>query len=312
MKITGAMICAIAAAVMTVTASAQGNWQSQVAKASQDAAVLQQTMRGLTAAEQLSFVKAVNAAIASKPGSAEEKADQFVNAARAAVQAASDENKAAVIAEVFATVPPEGLTAVNEALSKDIKASGGDQATLANKVMDAVVSRCKTADNAGARETLAALAFIRNDQKLADSLVAKLDSGTQEIAKNEWIQPALSGNYDPILGATNADQAPDLANVNSLAVADSATAAILGSIGGNPSKALSGGELFGGEDGTIAGQANNGLQARPVTAAGNGSGESRFGGTVIETESGREIVIFDPSHKRGTHPIGYQNQTTRY
>lgn len=316
MKKVGVIMCAIAAAAMSVTAMAQGNWQSQVAKASQDAAVLKQTMKGLSNADQLAFVKAVNAAIASKPGSAEDKADQYVKAMRAALESANADNRTAVIAETFATVPPEGLTAVNEALSKDLKAAGGDQSKLANDVMDAVVKRTAGSDNAGALQTFAALSFIRNDSKLSDSLVAKMDAGTQEIAKNEWISPALVGNYDPILGATSAEQAPDLANVNSLALPDAATAAILGTIGGDPSKALSGGELFGGEDGTLAAQGNIGLQARPVTADANSPGAGKFGSTVIETDSGKEKVIFNPSQKRGSHgsdlyhSSGYQNQTT--
>ena len=60
MKIVGAMTCAIAAAVLSVTAMAEGNWQSQVAKASQDAAVVKQTMKGMSNADQLAFVKAVS------------------------------------------------------------------------------------------------------------------------------------------------------------------------------------------------------------------------------------------------------------
>ena len=315
MKKVGVMICAIAAAVMSATAMAEGNWQSQVAKASQDAAVMKQTMKGLSNADQLAFVKAVNAAIAAKPGSAEEKADQYVNAMRAALESANADNRTAVIAETFASVPPEGLTAVNEALSKDLKAAGGDQAKLANEVMDAVKKSCAGADNAGARETFAALSFIRNDSSMKDALVSKIDAGTQEIAKNEWIDPALAGNYDPILGATNAEEAPELANVNTLALPDAAAAAVLASIGGNPSEALSGGEVFGGEDGTIAVQSK---QTRPVTADPSSPGAAKFG-TVETLADGTEKVVFSPSGKRGGkaettpsvppyHPGGYQNQ----
>ena len=314
MKKVGMIICAIAAAAMSVTAMAEGNWQSQVVKASQDAAVLKQTMKGMSNADQLAFVKAVNAAIASKAGSAEEKADLFVTAMRAALESANADNRAAVIAETFATVPTESLTAVSEALSKDLKAAGGDQTKLANDVMDAVVKRSASADNAGARETFAALAFIRNDSNLTDSLVAKLDADTQEIAKNEWIKPALAGNYDPILGATNADEAPELANVNSLALPDSASAAILGSMGATSSGALTGGELFGGEDGTLEAQGHIGLQARPITADPGSPGAGKFGTVVVDPETGKQRVIIDPTGKRGRptpyHPGGYQNQTT--
>lgn len=311
MKKVGLMICAIAAAVMSVTAMADGNWQSQVAAASQDAAVLKQTMKGLSNTDQLSFVKAVNTAIAKKAGSPEEKADLYVKAMNAALESANADNRAAVIAEVFATVPPEGLTAVNEALAANLKAAGGDQSKLANEVMDAVAKRTAGSDNAGARQTFAALSFIRNDPGLKDSLLAKMDPSTQEIAKSEWIAPALSSpsNYDAILGATNAEAAPDLANVNSLALPDAAAAAILGGMMG---------ELFGGEDGTLSGQGNIGLQARAVIANANSPGAGRFGTEVVETESGRELVILDPSHKRnssarevGGHSGGYQNQTTR-
>ena len=314
MKKVGVIMCAIAAAAMSVTVMAEGNWQSQVAKASQDTAVLKQTMKGMSNADQLAFVKAVNDAIASKPGSAEEKADLYVNAMRAALESANADNRTAVIAETFATVPPDGLTAVNAAFSKDLAAAGGDQSKLANEVMDAVAKRCATADNAGARETFAALSFIRNDSKLTDAVVSKIDPATQEIAKNEWITPALSGNYDPILGATNAEEAPELANVGALAMPDSTAAAILADIGGDPSKGLSGGELFGGEDGTIALQANIGLQKRPVYASSSSPAAGKFGGSIIEGDDGSGRVIFNPGGKRSgsseptPHPEGYQNQ----
>ena len=305
MKKVGVMICAIAAAAISVTAMADGNWQSQVAAASQNAAVLKQTMKGLSNADQLKFVKAVNNAIAKKSGSPEEKANLAVEAFKAALESANADNRAAVIAETFATAPTESLTAVNESLSQNLKAAGGDQKKLASDVMDAVVKRASGSDNAGARETLAALAFIRNDPSLKDSLVAKMDPGTQEIAKNEWIDPALKGDYNPILGATNAEAAPDLANVNSLALPDSATAAILANMMG---------EVFGGEDGTLSSQSNIGLSARAVVADANSPGAGKFGSTVVEDGS-HEKVILDPSQKRGhehelNHPGGYQNQAT--
>lgn len=313
MKKVGVMICAIAAAAMSVTALAQGNWQSQVAAASQDAGVLKQTMKGLSNADQLSFVRAVNGAIASKPGSATEKANLGVKAFKAALESANADNRTAVIAETFATAPTESLTAINEAFSNELKAAGGDQSKISNEVMDAVVKRTATSDDAGARQTFAALSFIRNDASSKDALVSKMDPGTQEIAKNEWIDPALKGNYDPILGASNAEAAPDLANVNSLALPDSATAAVLADMMG---------EVFGGEDGTLSAQGNIGLQARAVVASADSPGAGKFGTTVVETASGKEKVILDPSHKRnGTagepssggdapapHPDPYQNQ----
>ena len=154
--------------------------------------------------------------------------------------------------------------------------------------MDAVTKRAAGTDNAGARETFAALSFIRNDPALKDSLLSKVDSGTQEIAKTEWVDSALSGNYDPILGATNAEEAPELANVNSLAMPDAAAAAILGAMAGSD---LAGGELFGGEDGTLAGQGNIGLQARPVIASADSKGADKFGTDDDEDDH----VIFDPS-----------------
>ena len=306
MKKVGVMICAIAAAAMSVTALAQGNWQSQVAAASQDAAVLKQTMKGLSNADQLAFVKQVNTAIAKKAASATEKADLAVKAFRAAIESANPDNRDAVIAEVFATAPTESLTAINEAFSTDLKKGGGDQSKRAGQVMDAVVKRTAGSDDAGARQTFAALSFIRNDPSLKDSLVAKMDPSTQEIAKSEWIDPALkSGDYNAILGASNAEAAPDLANVNSLALPDMATAAILGGMAG---------ELVGGEDGTLISQGNIGLQARAVVASADSPGAGKFGTTVVE-DGNKEKVILDPSHKRGRpagelEPGGYQNQAT--
>ena len=296
------MICAFAVAVMATVALAAGNWQGQVTKAAQDSSVLKEAMQGLSNADQLALFKAVNTAISKSAASPTEKANKYVEAERAAVAAANADNKTAMIAEAFATVPPEGLTAVNEALSADVKAAGGDQAKMANEVVDAVISRCKTADNAGARETFSILSFVRNDAALQDGLVSKLDAETQDLAKNEWIDPALKGDYNPILGATNADQAPELAQVNSLAMPSSAVASALAGIGGDSAKtgAMAGGELFAGEDGTLPGMGDIWIFAKPRFATEHGT--TRFGAAT--TDDGK--VEFDPGTRRG-HKSGADN-----
>ncbi len=184
-------------------------------------------MKQLSAEDQVAFLSEVNAAIAKMPGSADEQAAKFLAVDRAALLGAKEGNLTALVAEVYATVPPNALTVVNESFAADLfnrsadpskTFSDGQFKAIAQDVVDAVEKRTATADSAGVRNTFAILMMIRasngSPADLRDSLVASLDDATtRDLAQNEWISPALGvgqeKTYDPMLGAADAGVQPD-------------------------------------------------------------------------------------------------------
>ena len=193
-----------------------------------DPASMTSVMKQLSAADQTTYLADVNAAIAKMPGSAEEKTSKFLNVDAAALKGAKENNLTALLAEVFATVPPESLTVINERFAADMfnraadpsKTYTDEQYTeIAKTVLNKVQDRTATADNAGVRDTFAVLMLIRasngSPADLRDTLVNELrDPATKELAQNEWISPALGQGqektYDPMLGASDAGDQPDL------------------------------------------------------------------------------------------------------
>ena len=194
----------------------------KIGEAVNDPAALTATVSQLSAADQVAFLAKVNEAIEKMPGSPEEKAAAFLNANKAALKGAKPGNLAQLLAEVFATVPPEALTALNEIFASDLfnRAANPDMTdaafvALVENTMKTISARNATADNAAVRDTFAALMFLRasngSPADLADTLVGGLPPASQETAKNEWI-PAAMGigqekSYEPLLGAADADEA---------------------------------------------------------------------------------------------------------
>ena len=194
----------------------------KIGEAVSDPAVLTATVSQLSAADQVAFLAKVNEAIANMPGSSAEKAAAFLNANKAALKGAKPGNLAQLLAEVFATVPPEALTVLNESFASDLfnRASNPDMSdaafvALVQNTMKAISARNASSDNAAVRDTFAALMFLRasngSPADLADTLVGDLPPAAQEVAKREWI-PAAMGigqdqSYEPLLGAANADEA---------------------------------------------------------------------------------------------------------
>jgi len=194
----------------------------KIGEAVSDPAVLTATVRQLSAADQVAFLAKVNEAIANMPGSSAEKAAAFLNANKAALKGAKAGNLAQLLAEVFATVPPEALTVLNESFASDLfnRASNPDMSdaafvALVQNTMKAIAARNASSDNAAVRDTFAALMFLRasngSPADLADTLVGDLPPASQEVAKREWI-PAAMGvgqdqSYEPLLGAADADEA---------------------------------------------------------------------------------------------------------
>jgi len=185
-------------------------------------------MKQLAAADQASFLADVNAAISKMPGSPEEKTSKFVAVNTAALKGAQKGNLTTLVAEVFATVPPESLTAINESFAAGMfnrkadpsKTYTDDQyVQISTNLLAVVQERNATADNAGVRNTFAILMLIRGSEgspaDLRDTLVGSLnDAETRSLAQNEWISPALGigqeKTYDPMLGAADAGKQPDL------------------------------------------------------------------------------------------------------
>ena len=185
-------------------------------------------MQQLAASDQAAFLADVNAAIADMPGSPEEKTSKFLSVNTAALKGAQKGNLTTLVAEVFATVPPESLTAINESFASGMFNRAADPSKtytddqyvdIAKNLLAKVQERNATADNAGVRNTFAILMLIRGSNgspaDLRDTLVASLnDAETRSLAQNEWISPALGQGqektYDPMLGAADAGAQPNL------------------------------------------------------------------------------------------------------
>jgi hypothetical protein len=196
--------------------------------AANDASVMADVISQLSPADQVTFLGNVNAAISKMGASTEEKTAKFLAANEAAIKAASKESKAALIAETFATVPPESLTVINERFAEDLlsrkanadkKVSDADFFVIATNLMAIVEQRNAGNDNAGVRDTFAALMLLRasgdsSSQELRDALLGGIpDAESRELAQNDWVPGALGDNgspsYDSMLGSADAGAAPD-------------------------------------------------------------------------------------------------------
>ena len=205
-------------------ADARGKIGDVIANPASMTAVMQQ----LSAADQTAYLAEVNAAISKMPGSTDEKTQKFLDVDTAALKGAKEGNLTTLVAEVFATVPPNSLTVINERFAADMFNRAADPSktytdeqytAIAKAVLDKVQDRMATADNAGVRDTFAILMLLRASNgtpaDLRDTLVNELrDPATKELAQNEWISPALGQGqdktYDPMLGAADAGDQPDL------------------------------------------------------------------------------------------------------
>lgn len=203
----------------------------QLDAAAGNPATMTSITKQLSASDQVTFLARVNASIDALPGSPAEKASKYLNANSAALKGAAKGNVPALLAEVYATVPPEALTVINERFAADLFSRTADASKpvsdeaftkAAQTAMAAIQKRTATADNAGVRDTFAILMFLRASNgtpaNLSDTLVGALDEKTQELAKNEWIPPALNDkDYEPMLGASDAGEQPETAQVLRLA-----------------------------------------------------------------------------------------------
>lgn len=233
-----AAVCAFALAavpVLPANAALKPEVRALVGECAQNPQKLKQTIATLPADEQLEFLRAVNEAISKMPGSNEVKGAAFYEANRAAVTGAGKDNLKAVLAEVFATVPTEYLTEINERFAKELFSRTANPAhvptdaeftKLSTDTMAVVNERCQNAEDSSVRETFAILMLVRasggTPADLAQTLVNQLpDAQVRETAMNEWIKSAMGDgqeqSYDPMLTASqSADEEPDHAVVTQM------------------------------------------------------------------------------------------------
>ena len=321
--------CALALCAMPFAATAElskAEWQAKVGDCANNPSAMKATIAQVPASDQAAFVAKVNEAIAKKPGSAESKAADFYAANKAAVSGATD--KAAVLAEVYATVPVEYLTDINERFATELFSRNAnpekpvsDQqfVELSTKTLDVVNKRCESAESAGVRQTFAALMFVRasggSPAGLADTLVSQMTDPQAKESGKAWISEAMGSDgkeasYDNMLAAANAGDEPDHAVVLQMAGASEVIEALLADLQapGNQSASGSPTGLGGGAfvAGSIAGAAvpseglpDTRLDRIPRGAIGSGDG---VGGNRDGTNAGSENPYY--SRERGkTSPV---------
>jgi len=202
--------------------------RSRIGKAVETPAVMTAIMKHLSAEDQKQFLADVNKAIAEMPASIEEKSAKFLNINHAALKGAAKGNVTTLIAEVYATVPAEALTVINERFAIDLLDRSADAdvtysdaqfTKIALDVMAKVNERCEETDNASPRCTFAILMLIRASNgtpaDLADKLIGTLKhEEAKEMARNEWIPSALGKedrqqSYESLLASADAGRRPD-------------------------------------------------------------------------------------------------------
>lgn len=206
--------------------------RGKIGEAVVNPSVMTSLVKQLSAADQKSFLADCNEAVSKMPGSAESKAATYLAVNRAALKGAAKGNLSDMLAEVFATVPPESLTVVNERFAADLFNRAANPAetftderfvNIAKSVMTSVTNRMVKTDGAAVRETFAILMLVRASNgtpaDLASTLAAYLPEDARKSAVDEWIPEAMSErrNYDPMLGTVNAGVIPNASLVLQIA-----------------------------------------------------------------------------------------------
>ena len=180
-------------------------------------------MKGLSADDQVAFFSEVIAAVSAMPGDDADRSEKFVAVVNAALSGAQKGNALALVAEVFATVPPVALCAVNESLGAGLMNRAANvgvtytdeqYTNIAKVVMEKVNERVANENNSGVRSGFAALMLIRgsnskSNDAIYDAIVAAMPADCQNEAKNEWFPAALGRGrektYEPMLAVTDVD-----------------------------------------------------------------------------------------------------------
>ena len=226
-KILMAMIAAAGAFLLSAEMP-RSEWHAKVGDCAQDPNMLKETISQLSSADKTAFLAEVNAAIDKMPGSPESKAAKFLAANRAAVAGAGSADRADVLAEVYATVPPEALTVINEEFAKSEFArpatmSEDEFTNIVAQTMSKITQRTASAESGAVRAGFAGLMFVRaagaSTDIATDVVVSSLPSDVKGDAKNSWFPSALSENpsYDPMLAPAQAGDEPNAQVVLDLA-----------------------------------------------------------------------------------------------
>lgn len=224
------MLLAVAASLVAIAAPqaktiSLADARAKIGEVIKDPAKMTEVMKKLSAEDQKTFVADVNAAIAKMPGMNEERTAMFLNVDKAAMRGAAKGNLAAIVAEVFATVPVESLTILSENFAEDLFNRDADPSNpisdeqfekIATDLIAVVNERTAKTDEGAVRSSLA-IAMIVNAANgtmpgLADKLVETLPEAAREIAKTEWIPGATKEgkkDYDSMLGAADAGVEPN-------------------------------------------------------------------------------------------------------
>ena len=214
--------------------------RKQIVASISNPAVMTATVKQLSAEDQRQYLADVVAAVGKMPGSQEEKAASYLSVCRAALKGSQKGNLAAMIAEVFATVPTAYLPVICESLGSDmLNRASNPSATynddeflaIATNVMATVNQRVGSEDGADVRSAFAALAFIHGangaNEKVLSTMIASLPESAQKPASQEWFPAALAEgdkkSYDPMLvaGSSESDEevSPDVVSTMLLRVA---------------------------------------------------------------------------------------------
>ena len=221
-KATMLISVGLAAGIAMADGMSIADARKQVADCVSNPSTMTAVVKQLSAADQRTYLGDVVAAVAKLPGSKEEAGAAYVNVCRAALKGASKDNLNEMIAEIFATVPPEFLPVISENLAGDMLNRAADPsrtytdeqyAAIAKKTMEVVNKRLESADSADVRSAFAALTFIRGSNNASDKIVSAmletLPESTREPASKEWFPAALAGgdnkSYDAMLVAASAD-----------------------------------------------------------------------------------------------------------
>ena len=344
-----AAVCAFALAAMPglpANAALTPEVRALVGECAQNPQKMKQTIATLSAEDQLEFLRAVNEAISKMPGSNEVKGAAFYEANRAAVTGAGKDNLKSVLAEVFATVPTEYLTEINERFAKELFSRTANPAhvptaaeftKLSTDTMAVVNERCQNAEDSSVRETFAILMLVRasggTPADLTQTLVNQLpDAQVRETAMNEWIKAAMGDgqeqSYDPMLTSSqSADEEPDHAIVMQMTGGTQITDALLADLA-EPSDSKSKANAIGagafraqGVPGAAVLEADIGLNRIPrafvssATAVGGTEGGPNVGGNPYYTNSrgskpGTEVAPPGGGEEEGGggHPTPYGGQ----
>ena len=270
-KILMVMI-AVAGAMVLSAQMPRSEWHAKVGDCALDPDALKATISQLSSEDKTAFLAEVNAAIEKMPGSDEAKASKFLAANRAAVAGAGAADRAAVLAEVFATVPPEALTVISEEFAKNEFArpetmSIDEYTNIVVQTMAKITQRCSSAESGAVRSTFAGLMFINGSGLVDGASSAELSSAIEAAKQSASKQAGEGGAGSGAAGGANG------------AVAGGAAAggAAGGANGGADGSGANGGAA-GGANGAVAGGANGGAGAAGGAGGGNDGGAGGSGG----------------------------------